>query len=249
MSDSLELFALDGIPEVAPGDDLSEIMLHSAEHRSIQMGDIVVITQKIVSKAEGRLLSLRTVRPSEFAIQWAAQWDKDPRMVEVVLRESKRIVRMDHGIMICETKHGFVCANAGVDASNVSGEDVVCLLPEDPDASAMKISQALSKALGFTVPVVITDSFGRPWRKGIINIAIGAAQLAIFADYRGKVDTGGHELRVTVLAIADEIASAAELLSRKLDKRPVVIVRGYMWESAAGSAQELVMPPEQDMFR
>ncbi len=249
MTDSLELFALDGIPEVTPGDDLPALILKSAEHRPVLTGDIVVVTQKIVSKAEGRLLSLRNIIPSEFAVQWAAQWDKDPRMVEVVLRESKRIVRMDHGIMICETKHGFVCANAGVDASNIPGDDVVCLLPEDPDVSAMNISQSLSQALGFTVPVVITDSFGRPWRKGIINIAIGAAQLALFADYRGKADTSGHELRVTVLAIADEIASAAELLSRKLDKRPVVVVRGYSWETAAGRAQDLVMPPEQDMFR
>src|SRR5262249_8461235 len=161
-------------------------------------------------KAEGRLVDLRTVEPSDFAQRWASAWAKDPRHIEVVLRESVRIVRMDHGVLITQTRHGFVCANAGVDASNVQGEDVVCLLPPDPDATGRAIHAALKETTGADVAVIIADSFGRPWRNGIVNVAIGAAGLAPLVDYRGQVDDFGRTMQVSVLAVADELASAAE---------------------------------------
>jgi coenzyme F420-0:L-glutamate ligase/coenzyme F420-1:gamma-L-glutamate ligase len=250
MSDLVQVFPLDGIPEIHPGDDLAEIVLTAAQSAPLVAGDVLVVTQKVVSKAEGRLVDLRAVEPSALARSWAAAWDKDPRHIEVVLRESKRIVRMDRGVLICETRHGFVCANAGVDASNVPGDEMVCLLPVDPDASAHRLMETISARVGFPVPVIVTDSFGRAWRSGIINIAIGVAGLEPLADYRGQEDPSGRELHVTILAVADELASAAELVTRKLDRRPVVVVRGYDWQpSDSGRAADLVMSPERDLFR
>jgi coenzyme F420-0:L-glutamate ligase/coenzyme F420-1:gamma-L-glutamate ligase len=251
MPSEIRVFGLDGIPEVRPGDDVVNILVSALEesHLTLEKGDILIVTHKIVSKAEGRLVDLSTIEPSALASDWAAQWEKDARQVEVVLRESKRIVRMDHAVMICETRHGFVCANAGVDASNVEGDHVVCLLPIDPDASARKIREGLNERLGVAPPVIISDSFGRPWRKGIVNIAIGLAGMSPFADYRGVTDPYGYDLRVSVMAVADELAATAELLAGKTEARPVALVRGYTFTPEDGSARDLVMDSARDMFR
>lgn len=249
---SLEIVGLPKLPEVKPGDDLVGMIGDSIEAAAIGLleDDVLVVTQKIVSKAEGRLVDLTTVEPSPFALDFAQQWDKDPRQVEVVLRESKRVVRMDRGVLISETRHGFVCANAGVDASNVEA-DTVCLLPVDPDASAHAIRRGLGARFGVKPGVIVSDSFGRPWRVGIVNVAIGVAGLPALIDYRGQYDEAGYELHVTVIAIADELACAAELVANKLDRRPVTLVRGYQppLSMPHGSGQDLVIDPARDMFR
>jgi coenzyme F420-0:L-glutamate ligase/coenzyme F420-1:gamma-L-glutamate ligase len=251
MPSEIRVFGLDAIPEVRSGDDIVTILVTALEASNLTLteGDILVVTHKIVSKAEGRLVDLTTIEPSELANNWAAQWEKDARQVEVVLRESKRIVRMDHAVMICETRHGFVCANAGVDASNVEGDHVVCLLPIDPDASARQIREGLKERLGVAPPVIISDSFGRPWRRGIVNIAIGLAGMSPFADYRGVTDPYGYDLRVSVMAVADELAATAELLAGKTEARPVALIRGYAFTPEDGSASDLVMDSARDMFR
>lgn len=251
MPSEIRLYGLDGIPEVRPGDDLNAILGDALDASGLTPADddVLVVTHKIVSKAEGRLVDLATIEPSAFARDWAARWDKDARQVEVVLREAVRVVRMDRGVLICETRHGFTCANAGVDASNVPGDHVVCLLPLDPDASARAIREGVRARFGAAPAVIISDSFGRPWRKGIVNVAIGVAGMSPFADYRGMTDPYGYDLRVSVMAVADELAAAAELLAGKVDARPVALVRGYPFTPADGSAHELVMDPERDMFR
>ncbi len=245
----LQIFGIPDIPEVRPGDDLGALIWAAARPLPLVPGDILVVTQKVVSKSEDRLVDLRTITPSALARDWAERWEKDPRQTEVVLRESKRIVRMDRGVLICETRHGFICANAGVDASNIPGEETVCLLPVDPDASARRIADVVSAWCGFAVPVIITDSFGRPWRNGITNIAIGVAGMAALVDYRGQPDTEGREMHVTVLAIADEIASAAELAHGKVNRCPVAVIRGYAAPTGAGQGRDLVMDPTRDLFR
>lgn len=246
-----------GIPEVQPGDDLHAMLTEAIAHSTngLQSGDVVIVTHKVVSKAEGQQLDLTTVEPSPFAIKWADQWQKDARQVEVVLLEAKRIVRMHRGLIIAETHHGFICANAGVDASN-AGEDQqqVVMLPKDPDASANAIRQALIERFfagdaNARLGVIITDSFGRPWRNGIVNIAIGAAGISPFADYRGQHDPAGYELRATVLAVADELASAAELVMHKTHRVPVAIIRNYEWELTEGSASDLVMSEDRNLFK
>jgi coenzyme F420-0:L-glutamate ligase/coenzyme F420-1:gamma-L-glutamate ligase len=252
----MRLFGLDGIPEVRPGDDLPRLISDAIARSGVGLlaGDVLVVTHKIVSKAEGRLVDLCRVEPSALARRFAAETGKDARQVEVVLRESTRIVRMDRGVLIAETAHGFVCANAGVDASNVEAE-TVCLLPVDPDGSAARLRAAIGARFGFaaeTAPaVIVTDSFGRPWRVGIVNVAIGVAGLAPLIDYRGIRDAAGYELHVTVLAVADELAAAAELLMHKLAARPVVIVRGYTpaLEAPPGTGRDLVLDPGRDLFR
>jgi coenzyme F420-0:L-glutamate ligase / coenzyme F420-1:gamma-L-glutamate ligase len=202
-----------------------------------------------MSKAEGRLVDLNTVEPSALAKEYAARWGKDPRQIEVVFRESRRVVRMDRGVVISETRHGFVCANAGVDASNVPGEDTVCLLPVDPDRSAARLREALRRRLGVEVAVVVSDSFGRAWRFGITDVAIGVSGMDPLADYRGQNDPHGYPMEASVLAVADELAAAAELVMGKTDGVPVAIVRGYAYGRDAGTGQDLLMPPERDMFR
>jgi coenzyme F420-0:L-glutamate ligase/coenzyme F420-1:gamma-L-glutamate ligase len=247
----LRIIGIDGIGEVYSGDDLTTVVqrgLHSSQVQ-LEPGDILVVTHKIVSKAEGRLVDLRTVEPSPFARQWAERYAKDPRQIEVVLQEAVRVVRMERGVIIAETRHGFICANAGVDASNVAGADMVCLLPVDPDASARNLADTLHAQLGFAVPVIITDSFGRPWRDGVVNIAIGVAGLEPLVDYRGQHDPYGYLMSASVLAVADELAAAAELAMGKVDQRPVAVVRGYPYTPGAGSGQRLVMAPERNMFR
>jgi coenzyme F420-0:L-glutamate ligase / coenzyme F420-1:gamma-L-glutamate ligase len=251
MSSEVRVIGIDGIPEAREGDDPARLVLDGLEHDGVRLedGDVVVVTHKFVSKAEGRLVDLRTIEPSPFARQLAERYEKDARQVEVVLRESTRIVRMDHGVIIAETPHGFVCANAAVDASNAPGAEIVVLLPVDPDDSARRIRDSLMRQTGVDVAVIITDSFGRPWRSGIVDVAIGVAGMVPLVDYRGQHDDQGYELRATVVAIADEIASAAELATGKLDRRPVAIVRGYHYERGEGSGQDLVRDPSRDMFR
>ncbi len=248
-SEGLRLLPLDGIPEVRPGDDLADLIAQAAGDDMLRAGDVVVVTHKIVSKAEGRLVDLDTVEPSPLAKSFAERYGKDPRQIEVVLRESRRIVRMDRGIIISETHHGFVCANAGVDVSNVPGSDTVCILPVDPDASARRLRDALASRVGADLAVIVSDSFGRPWRQGITNVAIGVAGMDPLADYRGEKDAHGYPLTTSVLAIADELASAAELVMGKTQNIPVSVVRNYPYKGGPGTAWDLLMEPERDLFR
>lgn len=246
----IRIIGVTGMPEIGAGDDLPSIIAASVRGMNLEIveGDIFVVAQKVVSKAEGRTVRLDSINPSPLAREWAAQNNKDARMIEVVLRESKRIVRMERGVIICETRHGFVCANAGVDASNVA-EDIVTLLPVDSDESARRIQSALESGFGPKVAVIISDTFGRPWREGIVNVAIGVAGIAPLVDYRGKLDSHGRPLRVTVIAAADELASAAEIIMQKSAGIPVVIIRGFDYEARAASSRELVRPAENDLFR
>jgi coenzyme F420-0:L-glutamate ligase/coenzyme F420-1:gamma-L-glutamate ligase len=252
----LELVALDGIPEIVPGADLSGIIADALAGAAIRLlaADVLVVTQKIVSKAEGRIVALDSVEPSETARAWAARWNKDARQVELVLRESAEIVRWaDGGLIISRTRHGLVCANAGVDQSNVGGGDVATLLPVDPDASARTLRDGLGARLGVRPGIVISDSFGRPWRNGIVNVAIGCAGLAPLADLRGIPDASGRVMQSTIIAIADELASAADLAGGKTGQRPVVLVRGYVPVVPApmpgdDGASALVMERARDLF-
>ena len=250
-SPEMRLLGLTALPEVTPGMNLAELARDAIRDagETFHDGDVVVVTHKIVAKAEGRLVDLHTVEPSDFAREWAAAWGKDPRHVEVVLRESARVVRMDRGILITQTRHGFVCANSGVDASNVPGEEVVCLLPLDPDATAITIHRSLTEATGAHIAVIIADSFGRPWRNGIVNVAIGVAGIAPLVDYRGQADDFGRTMQVSVLAVADELASAAELVMGKVGRCPMALIRGYTFDRHEGTARELLMDPAMDMFR
>lgn len=247
----VRIIAVGGVPEVRPGDDLPALIAGSVRSgaSAVKDGDVLVVTQKIVSKAEGRLVDLATVTPSPFASRIAAQWEKDARHVEVVLSESKRIVRMERGVMICETHHGFVCANAGVDASNVEHTGTLCLLPVDPDASARGIRDGLRHDPGVNAAVIISDTFGRPWREGHVNFAIGYAGIAPLIDYAGQQDPAGYELRVTQMAVVDELAAAAELVHGKLARVPVAIIRGVSFEARDAAVSEIVRPPERDLFR
>jgi len=247
----LELIALDGIGEVAPGDDIAALTVDAAAASAIDLADndVLVVTQKIVSKAEGRLVELASVTPSDFARDWAGRWGKDPRQVELVLRESASIVRMGPGgLIISRTRHGLVCANAGVDVSNVGGGQFASLLPVDPDASAQRIRDGIRERLGTAPAVIISDSFGRPWRNGIVNVAIGSAGIEAVHDMRGRPDAAGRAMQATVIAVADQLASAADLAGGKVDGRPVVVVRGYPWRRSEAGASVLVMEPERDLF-
>ena len=251
MTARLELVALDGIPEVAAGDDLAALIAASAEASALGLtdDDVLVVTQKIVSKAEGRLVELASVQPSDFASDWGRRWGKDPRQVELVLRESAAIVRMGPGgLIISRTRHGLVCANAGVDVSNVGGGEVASLLPEDPDASARAIRDGLRRSIGVAPAVIVSDSFGRPWRNGIVNVAIGSDGIEALLDLRGAPDAAGREMQATVIAVADELASAADLVGGKVEQRPVVVVRGYAWRPSDAGASVLVMERERDLF-
>jgi coenzyme F420-0:L-glutamate ligase/coenzyme F420-1:gamma-L-glutamate ligase len=246
----LHVFALAGIPDVEPGADVAQLILEAAGagRHAVHAGDVVVVAQKIVSKAEGALVSLDDIEPSTLARDWAEANGRDPRAIEVVLRESRRVVRMDHGVLIAETRHGFVCANAGVDASNVR-EGWVTVLPRDPDASAERLRAALSDGFGTPVAVVVADTFGRPWREGVVNVALGVAGLRPFVDYRGCTDQYGRRLESTVIALADEIAAAAEIVMRKAARLPVAIVRGAAEWAGPGSGQMLVRGAARDLFR
>ena len=250
MISEIRILGLPGIPVIVPGDDLGAFIEQAARGAELplQDGDIVVVTQKIVSKAEGCLVSLADVTPSPLAEDFARQWDKDARQVEVVLQASRRIVKMDRGVIISETRHGFICANAGVDRSNMEG-DVVAVLPPDPDASARAIRERLRRQMGVDAAVIISDTFGRPWREGLVNVAIGLAGMQANVDYTGQYDAQGYELKVTALCVADELAAAAELVMNKLDNVPVAVIRGYDYPRGDGDLNHLVRDPERDLFR
>ncbi|MDI6857776.1 MAG: coenzyme F420-0:L-glutamate ligase [Dehalococcoidia bacterium] len=250
-SAEVRIIGVRGIPEVKPGDDLAGLIVSAAERQGtpLQGGDLLVVTQKVVSKAEGRLVELSTVEPSDFARRFAREWGKDARLMEVVLRETRRIVRMDRGLLIVETKQGFVCANAGVDSSNSGGRGLVTLLPEDCDRSAETLRSEIKLRSGAEVAIIICDSFGRPWREGIDQVALGVAGIAPLRDYGGERDPSGYELKVTQVAVADELASAAELVMGKLERIPAAIVRGYRAPPGPGSGRRLLRGPETDLFR
>jgi coenzyme F420-0:L-glutamate ligase / coenzyme F420-1:gamma-L-glutamate ligase len=246
----LHLFAVAGLPEVARGADLGGLIAEGVVRsgRGVESGDVFVIAQKVVSKAEGAVVRLDEVVPSAMAIQWAAEAGKDPRVIEVILRETRRIVRMDRGLLIAETRHGFVCANAGVDGSNVA-DGFVTVLPADPDASAERLRAQLAAAFGCPVAVIVSDTFGRAWREGVVNVALGVAGLQPLIDYRGSVDSYGRPLTSTVIALADELAAAAEIVTRKSAGTPVAIVRGAAEWAGTGTGQMLVRDPARDLFR
>jgi coenzyme F420-0:L-glutamate ligase / coenzyme F420-1:gamma-L-glutamate ligase len=239
----ISVIPVEGLPEVEAGADLGALIAAAA---SLEDGDVLVIAQKVVSKAEGRVVRLADVQPSAQAVELAV--DVDPRQVEVILGESARIVRSRPPLLISETRHGFVCASAGVDASNAPEPDTLVLLPVDPDASAVIIRDRLRELSGRTVGVIVSDSFGRPFRQGTTDVAIGAAGITPLLDLRGTTDASGYELRSTLIAVADEIAGAAELVRPKADAVPVAVVRGLDL-AGDGTAQELVMPAERDLFR
>lgn len=252
----LAVIALDGIPEVAAGDDLGTLLGDALERTPgvlpLESGDVLVVTQKIVSKAEGAVVDLRTVEPRPEAVEFGRRFDRDPRQVEVVLREARRVVRMERGVLITETPHGFVCANGGVDASNVGpgSGDLVTLLPRDPDASAAGIRAVIRARFERDVAVVVSDSFGRPWRWGIVDVALGVSGIRPLEDLRGSPDADGRVMRSTVRAVADELASAAELALGKSARRPAALVRGADPPLGEGSIRgEALIPPDWDLFR
>jgi len=244
------ILPLAGLPEVALGDDLAALIVKAAGKQGLAFseGDVFVVAQKVVSKAEGRIVRLDSVEPSERARRWAAEYQKDPRVIELVLRESSGIVRMERGVIVARTRHGFVCANAGVDVSNTR-EGTALLLPEDPDSSARKLQEKLARAFGCHVGVIVSDTFGRPWREGLVNVALGVAGMAPLADYRGQRDPHGKVMQATVIAMADELAAAAGLVMGKLDRVPVAIVQGMAIKKGVGSGRDLIRAAERDLFR
>ena len=249
---TISITPIGGVPLVHPGDDLAALLLKGFDHSGLQLagGDIVVVCQKVVSKAEGRIARLREVTPSPYALQVAAQTSgKDPRIIEVILRETTRIVKMDRGHLIVETGPGWVCANAGVDESNSLGPDVLILLPKDPDASAQQLRVAFRQRSGADVAVLITDTFGRPWREGLVDFALGLAGMDAQLDLRGQHDLNGRELHHTIMAQADALAAAAGLVMRKSDGIPAAWIRGYEFVPAQGDAKSLLRAREFDLFR
>jgi coenzyme F420-0:L-glutamate ligase / coenzyme F420-1:gamma-L-glutamate ligase len=249
-SPSISIIPVAGLPEIHEGDDLASLISRAARESGITVrdGDILVVAQKIVSKSEGRIVDLSSIEPSPKAAEIAAQQKKDPRFIEIVLRESRRIVRSEH-VLIVETHHGFVCANAGVDHSNVPGKDVVTLLPKDPDRSARLLAESLGKLTRKRIAVILSDTFGRPWRLGLTNVAIGAAGLPVLLDLRGKYDRHGKSLQATILAVADELAAAAGLAMGKAEGIPAVLFRGYRFAPANQPALHLLRPAGEDLFR
>ena len=255
MANRVEVVAIDGLGEIVPGDDLplliADTLLAATDYLPLHDDDVLVVTQKIVSKAEGAIVDLTTIEPRPEVIEYAKQFDRDPRQIELVLREAKRVVRMENGLVITETHHGFVCANGGIDASNVGPRsgDVVTLLPRDPDGSADRIREAVRDRLDHDLPVIVSDSFGRPWRFGIVDVAIGVSGLLPLDDLRGTPDADGRVMKSTVRGVADEIASAAELVLGKTAGRPLALVRGATFHRGDGRIKDLIMPAEMDLFR
>lgn len=237
--------------EIQPADDLAEKLAAALKHQKLELHsqDILVVKHKIVSKAEGQIVRLRDVKPSPAAKIWAAESGADARVVELALSESTRIVRKKQGVLITETRHGFVCANSGVDVSNVDGGESAVLLPKDPDGSARRLRSRLKKICGVYVAVIISDSFGRPWREGLTEVAIGISGMKPLVDYRGRRDQHGYKLHASAEAVADEVACAAGLVCGKLNRTPVCIVRGFAFHNAKGSARELIRPAKNDLFR
>lgn len=255
----IEVIGIPGMPEVHPRDDLAALILEASGRAGISLveGDILVVAQKVVSKAEGRLVPLERVEPSALARRLAQPYGKDPRSVEVVLGEAARIVRADRGVLITETEHGFVCANSGVDGSNLEKPETLALLPEAPDRSAAALRGRIEEATGGAVGVIISDTFGRPWREGATNIAIGLSGLEPLIDYRGEEDTSGRRLESTVVAVVDELTAAAELVMGKLDRVPAAVIRGYgdlLTRKPTDDPNEtgispVIRKPEYDLFR
>ena len=245
-----EVIGVEGIGEIRPGDDVARIVVDAAARQKtpLENGDVVVLSQKIVSKSENRLLRLSEITPSTMAATFAAELGRDPRLIEVILRESRRIVRMDRGVLVTETRHGWVCANAGVDQSNVDA-DLVALLPVDPDGSARAFRDAVRARTRADVHVIIADTFGRPWREGLVNIAIGVAGFAPILSYLGQQDPAGRPLQATILAVADELAAAAEPVMGKLDRIPAAIVRGLPLQASEEGSKALLRDPARDLFR
>jgi len=246
----VQLIVLKGIPKVKRGDDLAELTLRAAEKQNISLeeNDVIVLAQTIISKSEGNVINLREVKPSKLAERMAVRLDKDPREVEVILQQSSEIVRLSH-VIISRTKHGFICANAGVDHSNVDPE-YVTILPDDPDASAAKVRDSIERKLNVNVAVIITDTQGRAFRTGCVGVAVGVAGMNPLLDLRGKQDLYGKELRVTITSPADALAAAATAVMGEANEgTPVVVVKGVSYDRSYGSARELVRPPEEDLFR
>lgn len=255
MTTELRIIPITGIGEIPLGTDLG-LTIHAAmqaQQLTLQQGDILVVTQKIVSKAEGRIVNPSEIEPSHLAHMTALDSQKDAHYLEVVLRESRRIVRMDRGILITETQHGFICANAGVDESNVNGEHLLTLLPLDPDQSARTLRTRLQQLIGegttFDIAIIISDTWGRPWRNGQVNMAIGVAGMEAIVDYRGQRDPYGYELQASAIAVADELAAAAELVMGKIERIPVALIRGYMYMPGTGGTRSLLRDAGTDMFR
>jgi coenzyme F420-0:L-glutamate ligase/coenzyme F420-1:gamma-L-glutamate ligase len=242
----LEIAPLSTLSEVWPGQDLGALIREAAQKETQPLDHSVVlaVAQKVVSKAEGAMVDLRKIEPSALARSWAAEWGKDARLIELILAQSRRIVKMDRGVLITETRLGLVCANSGVDQSNVEGEGFATVLPDDPDASARRIRTSLGCGA-----VIITDTFGRPWREGLVDVAIGVAGLDALDDHRGRADRHGRKLAGTIIAVADQLAAAAGLVMRKAEGCPVALIRGFEWQPAEGSASSIVRRPEQDLFR
>jgi len=237
--------------EISPGVSIPEKILQALKSKrlSLKKGDILVVKHKIVSKAEGQLVKLDRIRPSASSRTWARRYKLDARVTELALAQSQNVLRRKRGVLITETRHGLICANSGIDVSNVDGGRHALLLPEDPDRSAAHIHQELKKRLSLAVPVIITDSFGRPWREGLTEVAIGVAGMQTLHDYRGKSDPYGYPLRVSIEAVADELACAAGLLCGKLNRTPVCIVRGFRYRQGRGSARDLIRAAATDLFR
>jgi coenzyme F420-0:L-glutamate ligase/coenzyme F420-1:gamma-L-glutamate ligase len=248
---AIELIGVEGLPEIKPGDQLPLQIFAALRQNGVAItaGDILVVTQKIISKAEGRLVYLGDVEPSAFAQTLAAERRADPRLIELVLRESRRIVRMNERVIISETHQGLICANAGIDQSNLEGEGYVTLLPVDPDASAQELRAELTRLLKTKVALIISDTFGRPWREGLINVGIGLAGINPLHDLRHQRDDYGKLLKATVLATVDEVAAAAGLVMRKTERTPVVVVKGVAYEAGEHTASELLRAKEHDLFR
>ena len=257
---TIAIHPIAGLPEIQPGDDLGGLLGEALAGNDFTLagGDVVVVAQKVVSKAEGARADLSTIEPGPFAIQWAHRWDKDARLIELVLRESRRTVRMERGVLITETHHGFICANSGVDLSNTGGGEWAILLPKDPDGSARALKQKLSQDAGpgedpaggtEGIAVIVSDTFGRPWRVGLTQVALGVAGLAPLVDLRETPDVDGRTLHATVIAIADELANAADLVCGKTSRIPAAVIRGYPFTPGEGDGKELIRAPEMDLFR
>jgi coenzyme F420-0:L-glutamate ligase / coenzyme F420-1:gamma-L-glutamate ligase len=254
LSGELRAIPVLGIGEVEAGDSIADLVLAALKKRRRRLvrGDVLVVTHKVVSKVEGSIVALDSVRPSPGARRWARRYQRDARVIELALRESRRIVRKRNGVLITETRHGaygFICANSGVDVSNVDGGKSAALLPKDPDRSAQKLRREIRRRTGLDIPVIVTDSFGRPWREGLIEVAIGAAGLRVFRDCRGRRDPYGYRLQMTEEAVADALASIAGLACGKLSRVPVCVIRGFAYQPGRGHARDLIRPPAQDLFR
>ena len=247
----LHLIPVSLTDEIRLGDSLSDKLLQAMQQNRLafEPGDILVVKHKIVSKSEGRVLDLATIKPSADSIAWAKKYNLDARVLELALRESRAVIRRKNGVLITETRHGFICANSGVDVSNVDGGRHALLLPADPDRSARKLHRELKQRTGLAIPVLITDTFGRPWREGLVDFCIGIAGMKALRDDRGRRDPHGYTLQASLEAVADELASAAELVCGKLNRTPACIIRGFPYEPADGRARDLLRPAASDLFR